>query len=253
MPAAQTSRDRVLSDDELRRIWCAAERLGYPYGALVQLLMVSGQRRNEVAGMRWGELNGSLWTLDATRTKNGRVHEVPLPTAAKAILASVPRIRGSDYVLTTNGLSQVTGFASAKSKLDAAVLALAQERAAERRQNAAVEVASWRFHDLRRTTASGLARLGQPPHVIEAVLNHRSGVISGVSATYNRHDYRNEKLTALQVWGEHVTSDAPFLAAKSMKRLALQEGTGAISTNANGTSQAAVPFAVYRSPALVVA
>jgi integrase len=203
-PSAEASRDRVLSDAELRLIWLAAEALGYPYGPLVRLLALTGQRRSEIAGMRRDELSGALWTIPAQRTKNGRAHEVPLSTAAQAVLAALPRIAGSDYVLTANGRGPASGFARAKNKLDAAVLTLAQEHAAERRQNEPVRITPWRLHDLRRTMASGLARLGTSPHVIEAILNHRSGVVSGVAAVYNRHQYLDEKRAALEQWARHL-------------------------------------------------
>jgi integrase len=154
--------------------------------------------------MRRSEVAGDLWTIPAERTKNGLLHLVPLSAAAQAILAGAPRIAGSDFILTTNGVTAISGFATAKQRLDEAVLAIAQERAATRRQNEPVQIIPWRLHDLRRTLASGLARLGQPVHVIEAVLNHRSGAISGVAAVYNRHSYAQEKQEALEKWAQHV-------------------------------------------------
>jgi integrase len=187
-PAVEQSRDRVLTDDELALIWRAADRLEHPGGVFVKLLVLTGQRRTEVAGMRWSEIDGPLWTLPASRTKNARVHEVPLPAAAQVLLAGTPRIVGSDFVLTVSGALPFSGFAPAKERLDE--LAPISPR--------------WVFHDLRRTLASGLARLGQPVHVIEAVLNHRSGTISGVAAIYNRHAYLEEKRAALELWAQHV-------------------------------------------------
>jgi integrase len=187
-PAVEQSRDRVLSDDELAIVWQAAELLEHPAGAFVKLLALLGQRRNEIAGMRWSEITGPLWTLPAQRTKNKRVHEVPLPQAAQAILASIPRIAGSDFVLTVSGAVPFAGFAPAKERLDE--LAPIAER--------------WTFHDLRRTLASGMARLGRPIHVIEAVLNHKSGTVSGITAVYQRHTFSDEKRAALEVWAQHV-------------------------------------------------
>jgi integrase len=138
--------------------------------------------------MCWSEIRGTVWTIPGNRTKNGRAHEVPLSAAAQSLLAQTPRIAGGDYVLTTNGTAPITGFGLAKRQLD----------------EIAPIIPRWTFHDLRRTLASGLARLGQPVHVIEAILNHRSGTISGVAAIYNRHQYLEEKRAALEEWAQHV-------------------------------------------------
>jgi integrase len=186
-PAVETSRERVLSDQELAVIWQAADRLGYPVGAFLRLLILTGQRRSEVAGIRRCEINGALWTIPAERSKNGRAHEVPLPATAQALLAEAPRIVGNDHVFTGRGKAPFSAFTAAKAE----IYELAP-------------IAGWTFHDLRRTLASGMARLGQPVHVIEAVLNHRSGTISGVAAIYNRHQYLEEKRAALEEWGKHV-------------------------------------------------
>jgi integrase len=187
-PAPEISRDRVLGDEELGLIWQAAERLAYPFGTFAQLLILTGQRRNEVGWMRWSEITGSVWTIPGARTKNSRVHEVPLSAAVQSLLAKTPRIRGSDHVLTTTGTMPIKGFGVPKRQID---------------ELAPIAV-RWTFHDLRRSLASGLARLGQPVHVIEAVLNHRSGTISGVAAIYNRHAYLEEKRAALEQWAQHV-------------------------------------------------
>jgi integrase len=137
--------------------------------------------------MRRCEINGALWTIPAERSKNGRAHEVPLPATAQALLAEAPRIVGNDHVFTGRGKAPFSPFTAAKAE----IYELAP-------------IAGWTFHDLRRTLASGMARLGQPVHVIEAVLNHRSGTISGVAAIYNRHQYLEEKRAALEEWGKHV-------------------------------------------------
>jgi integrase len=205
-PAVEISRDRVLSDEELGLAWQAGTELGFPFGTLVQLLALTGQRRDEVAGMRWSELAGALWTIPGARTKNGQAQEVPLSRAAQAVLVKAPRIAKSDFILTTNGTAPISGYSKAKSYVDAQMLAIARERAAAAGRNDLddVQLDDWRLHDLRRTLASGLARLGQPIHVIESVLNHRSGTISGVAAVYNRHAYLEEKRGALEEWGKHV-------------------------------------------------
>jgi integrase len=191
MPSKEVVRERVLTADELRLCWTEAEREGYPFAPCVQLLMLTGQRRGEVSGMRWSELDleNATWTIPASRAKNGCTHLVPLSPLAKQIISSLPRFLGSDYVFTTTGTSPISGFGRLKDRLDAAFGTGAEE---------------WRFHDLRRTVATNLAMLRVPPHVIEAVLNHKSGIVSGVAAVYNRHAYLEEKREALGQWSEKL-------------------------------------------------
>jgi integrase len=190
-PTVERSRDRVLSDEELRLVWKAADKAGYPFGPLVQMLALTGQRRDEVAKIKWEELDFEqrFWTLPRERVKADRSHEVPLSDAALGVLNAVPRHTDSPLVFTVNGASAVSGYSKAKYRLDALLPA---------------DMPSWRLHDLRRTCATGLAKLGVPVHVTEAVLNHKSGKISGIAAVYNRHDYKNEKIQALDAWGQHV-------------------------------------------------
>lgn len=205
-PGEEKSRDRVLTDDELRLIWKAAARKGWPFGPLVQTLMLTAQRRTEVGDMGWGELKDrSLWTIPGSRTKNGAEHDVPLNSPAQDILSRAPRITGSQFVFTTSGVRPISGYSQAKERLDALMLQIARQETTEAGQDAtAVTLAPWRLHDLRRSAASGMARMGIPVHVIEAVLNHRSGAISGVAAIYNRHSYLPEKRNALELWASHV-------------------------------------------------
>jgi integrase len=142
--------------------------------------------------MRWSEVreNGTLWVIPGERTKNGAVHDVPLSGPAQKLLEGLPRLGGAEYVFTTTGKTPVSGYSNAKERLDAVMLQLARDDAAARGEEPdRVQVQPWRLHDLRRTVASGMARLRQPVHVIEAVLNHRSGTISGVAAVYNRYNY----------------------------------------------------------------
>jgi integrase len=190
-PTVEKSRDRVLDDAELKLVWEAAGQVGYPFGTMTRLLIATGQRRDEVAKMRWEEidLERRLWTLPRERVKADRPHEVPLSAIALEVLKAVPRLAGSPYVLTTNGAAPSSGFAKNKRKLDGLLPA---------------GMPAWRLHDARRSVASGMAQLGVPVHVTEAVLNHRSGTISGVAAVYNRYDYRVEKAQALETWGRHV-------------------------------------------------
>ena len=185
-PNKETARDRVLTDAELRAVWRAAEKEGYPFGTIVQLLILTGQRRGEVAGMAFSELylKSGLWILPRERVKNGRRHEVPLPRQAIEILKAAPQI-GDQYVFTINGTGPFGGFSKARARLD-------------------VDIPSWTLHDLRRTAASGMAKLGVSLVVIEKVLNHVSGSLGGIVGVYQRHEYADEKRDALQRWADHV-------------------------------------------------
>lgn len=190
-PRKPVARDRILTEQELQTLWSVTERDQYPFGPLVQLLIHTGQRRAEVSEMRWSEVNldAAMWTIPAARAKNGIAHDVPLSPAVIDILQNVPRFIGSDYVFTTTGTTPVSGFGRLKERLDREV-----------------GFSHWWFHDLRRTSASGMARIGVAPHVIEKVLNHKSGIISGVAAVYNRYSYANEKREALEQWAITVNS-----------------------------------------------
>jgi integrase len=190
-PARENERDRTPSDAELARIWRAANELGYPFGSVIQLLILLGQRREEIAGMRWSELDNelALWTLPKERVKNRTAHVVPLPPAAREILRTIPRFSGSDFVFTTTGTKPVSGFSKAKQCLDAAI---------------SPPLPAWTLHDLRRSAASGMARLGVSLPVVEKVLNHVSGAFRGVAGIYQRHDFAQEKREALETWANHV-------------------------------------------------
>jgi integrase len=183
------SRDRVLSDDELVAVWKACDGLAAQYAAVVRLLALTGQRLREVGHMRWSELSTDLatWTLPGERTKNGRVHTVPLAPQARAIIKAVPRT-SEEYVFSLGDGEPLESYSLMKRKLDQ-LAPLAE---------------SWRLHDLRRTTASGLQRVGARLEVSESVLNHASGSITGVAAVYHRHDFADEKRAALASWAERV-------------------------------------------------
>jgi integrase len=212
-PGKETSRDRVLSDDEIRLVWKGCDSIGWPFGPMVKLLLITGQRREEVAGATWNEFDLAakepLWIIPKERAKNNKEHAVALTPSAVAILEQLPKIERKDgkpgYVLTTTGETSISGFSKAKEKLDAAMLAIARQEAMERDDDASrVSIADWRIHDLRRTCASGMAAIGQPVHIVEAVLNHKSGSIRGVAAVYNRHDYAIEKRRALLAWADYL-------------------------------------------------
>jgi integrase len=206
-PSAERARDRVLSDDELRLVWAAADKLGGTFGPLVKLLALTGQRRDEVARMRWEEVNieNRLWTLPAERTKNNKPHEVPLSNAALAVVERVPRVAGSPFVLTTNGgAPPISGYSEGKRRLDALLPA---------------DIPAWRLHDLRRSCASGLARLGINLPVIEKVLNHSSGSFAGIVGVYQKHSFADEKRQALEAWGGFVAALVEGKPASRVVRL----------------------------------
>jgi integrase len=191
-PTPELSRDRVLSDAELRDVWIAAGKVGGPYGTLVKLLALTGQRRDEVASMAWTELDldAGSWSLSATRVKNGKAHIVSLSDPAVAILRSLPRLSDT-FVLTSNGRTAATSFSRNKRKLDVLLPA---------------KMAPWRVHDLRRSVATKMADLDVAPHIVEAVLNHASGHKAGTAGVYNRARYEAQKREALDRWGAHVTA-----------------------------------------------
>jgi integrase len=194
-PSSETKRDRVLKDCELALVWQGCETIGFPFGPMTQLLILTGQRRGEVAGMSYSELDmeGALWTLPAERVKNDRQHKVPLSPQALALLRGVPRIVESDFVFSTTGTTAPSGFSNAKDCLDRALLKL-DPRALD----------SWTMHDLRRSVASGMAGLGVQLHVIERVLNHVSGSFGGIVEVYQRHEFSPEMRAALDAWAAHV-------------------------------------------------
>lgn len=189
-PAKASHRDRVLSDDELRVIWQAAEAQGFPFGRITQLLMLTAQRRTEVSSMMWEELDltANTWTIPGERTKNGKPHVVPLTASALAVIACIPRT-SSVYVFPARGMpgQPYTGWSKGKRMLDDAA-----------------GLHDWTLHDLRRTAATGMAKAGIAPHVVERVLNHVSGTFAGVAGVYNRFQYGPEMRAALEVWERHV-------------------------------------------------
>ena len=198
--AKEASRDRVLSDDEIRWFWQACEAEGFPWGPFGKVLLLTGQRLGEVAGMTDAEITADLWHLSADRTKNGRAHDVPLSDAVRDVLADVERIESkAGLIFTTNGNTPVSGFFKARAHLAERMAEIAANERGE-----PVEIPRWTFHDLRRTAATGMARLGIPVRVTEAVLNHVSGTGAGIVAVYQRHDYADEKRKALEAWGRHV-------------------------------------------------
>jgi integrase len=180
------ARDHVLTDVELAAIWRAVAEMGGVYGLIVRFLALTGQRRDEVAGMQWDEvdLGDATWTIPKARAKSGTTHVVPLSRPAQELLGSL--LRANDFVFSGGG-GPFSGWSKAKSRLDLAA-----------------GVTGWRLHDLRRTLATGLQRLGVRLEVTEAVLNHVSGSRGGIVGVYQRHDWALEKRVALEAWGEQL-------------------------------------------------
>jgi integrase len=201
-PAEEKSRDRILTDQELRAVWQAAGQLGV-YGSLVRLLILTGQRRGEISGLTWAEidLDKRLISLPRERVKNDRAHEVPLSQQAVALIEALPR-NSEQYALSLRG-GLMNGFGKLKNRLDKAC-----------------GVADWTLHDLRRTAATGMARLGVSLPVVEKVLNHTSGSFAGIVGIYQRHDFAGEKRRALDLWSSHIATivaDKPVVSLRSKR------------------------------------
>ena len=187
LPAKEVARDRVLDDEELARIILAARQIGSPYGGIVELLALTGQRREEVAQLSWEELDfvQRVWTIPKSRTKNAKAHVVHLSEQSFAMLKRTDE--REPFVFSLLGSKPFQEFSRAKRVLDQLS-----------------GVPAWRLHDLRRTCVSGMARLGVAPHVADKILNHQTGTISGVAAVYQRHEFLAERREALERWGAHV-------------------------------------------------
>ena len=184
----EKSRDRVLTDAELKVIWEACPESDF--GAIIRLLVLTGQRANEIGGLQWDEVHDEQIVLPSQRTKNKRTHIVPLGDSARAILSQF-RKDGRTHVFGRVDSAGFDGWGFAKRTLDGRIAK-------------AKPLAHWTVHDLRRTVATRMAELGVQPHIIEAVLNHVSGHKGGIAGVYNRATYDKEKREALNLWAEHV-------------------------------------------------
>lgn len=200
-PDAIVNRDRFLSDAEIADFWRASNGLGYPFGEFFKLALLLGQRREEVSGMRREhvDLEKTLWEIPRELTKSNRAHLVPLPPEAMIILKAAPKFEGPYMFSTTAGDRPISGFSKAKKRLDIAIAEIRAERQAD-------PLMAWRTHDLRRTVASGLARLKVPPIVVEKIQNRATGEGAGVAGIYNRYGYLDERRAALEAWGRYVSS-----------------------------------------------
>ncbi len=204
-PGQETERERTLSAEEIVAVWCALVAAAYPFGSYLQVLLLTGQRRTEVAGMRWDEIDKATrdWAIPADRTKSKREHMVPLSPQVSAILDNIPRksivvdgkTRPSPFVFTTDGTRPISGFSKFKKALDLSI-------AEALKQSGSDPIPPWRLHDLRRTCGTGMGRLRVGSFIIGRVLNHAAkGVTDRV---YDKWEYLEEKRAALRAWGDDL-------------------------------------------------
>lgn len=198
-PPAVASRSRVLDDSELMLVAAAAFHLNEPFRSFVHMLLITGQRRDEVASMTWDELDqqDKEWQIPGRRTKNGKDHVIPLGELAVRGLDSIAKGRNwppEGLVFSTTGKTPISGFSRMKKTLDRRIAQLAAPRA----------VPEWRLHDLRRTMATNLQRLGVRFEVTEALLNHVGQARSGVAGVYQRYEWHDEKRQAIHQWDSKI-------------------------------------------------
>lgn len=185
MPAYKP-RQRVLTDDELKRVWIAAEELG-TFGCIIRLLILTGQRRSEIATLTWEQIEDDRIILP--ETKNGREHTFPRSNLTSSLLTALPTSHGLLFPAKGKGGSPYNGWGKHHQQL--------LEKSG---------TSDWTIHDLRRTFATGLASLGVPIHVTEKILNHVSGTTGGIVSVYQRHSYWDEQKAALQAWEDRIQS-----------------------------------------------
>jgi integrase len=213
--AATSERDRALNNAEIAQVWAATDTLGYPFGPFYKLLILTLQRRDEVAGMRWSEISNEMeqWTLPGARMKNGKPHVVHVSEVAQCVLRSIPRVEGCDLVFTTTAYrlkasedtqpkgkrrrepTPISGFSQGKRYLDAAITKVRAEAAAKLAQKPQ-PMAPWRVHDLRRTGVTTLAALGFDSIVVDKLLAHQPAKLRGVAGVYQRYDFARERAAA---------------------------------------------------------
>ena len=195
-PIEKVRRERVLSHDELRLLWPAWDKQGYPFGPMQRLILLTAVRRNEASEMEWSELDDpeapTAWAIPGSRTKNGRAHRLPLSQPARDLLRSLPRWGGPHVFSTQDGHRPVSGFSKAKDRTNRLAAELADD---------GEPLAAWGLHDLRRTVRTEMARLGIADAVAEKVLNHTA---PGLIETYNRHAYDAEMADAFERWGAEL-------------------------------------------------
>lgn len=221
----EVERDRVLTDTELGAVWRATEVAGWPFGPVVQMLILTAARRDDIGSLRWKQIKDAEITA-VTKSKDPKPFRIPLSRAAETIISELPRVEGSEFVFTTTGKTAISGWSKAKRELDreacrvlnpnligqfevlssgsdddAAARKLGFESADELIESI---MPDWRLHDLRRTAATGMQRLGVSLQVVEAVLGHVSGSRGGIVGIYQRHEYADEKRRALEIWANAV-------------------------------------------------
>ena len=179
----------MLSDAEISRFWAACDKIHPVFASVFRLLLITGQRKSEFAGMRWDELNGDVLDLPGARTKNGLPHLVPLPPLAMETIMAQPRIEGSRFVFSTTGKTSISGWTKIKRDLDKAM----------------GNPPPWVIHDLRRTAVTGMNERGIPPQVVEKIVNHQSGHLAGVAGVYNKSELLDERRKALRRWATHIS------------------------------------------------
>jgi integrase len=207
-PGTEVRRKRVLSDHELVLAWSAAQQVGWPMGSAIQLLMLTAARREEIGALQWSEIDRTRneIRLQGERTKNGEPHTIPLSTSARSLIDAVPGVGGSTFVFTTTGTTSISGWSRAKESVDKLMLERAREDARQRGNDPhKVSLTDWRIHDLRRTIATGMERLGIRLQVVEALLGHTTGSRAGIVGVYQQHTYDNEKREAVEKWAEHIS------------------------------------------------
>lgn len=202
-PAVESARARVLTVEELRAVWKATEGLG-DYNAIVRLLMLTGQRREEIGAMAWTEIEiapagSAVWRIPADRAKNGRAHDVPLSSSALVVLAGLPKRENRDLVFGRRS-GPFSGWSRAKAGLDRRIAEQRASAAGRSKPTTQDAIAHWTLHDLRRSADTYMAEMGIEPHVIEAVINHAGGHRAGVAGVYNRATYAEQKRIALNRW-----------------------------------------------------
>jgi integrase len=197
-PPKPKSRDRVLSNDELRGLWQVSDDEALPWGPALKLLMLTGARREEVFGAARAEfdLKAAEWVIPAERAKNGLPHIVPLSKAAVAVVKAIPQMDKSPMLFPARGNPEngSSGFSRAQARFRVSLDKKLEREGGEH----------WRLHDIRRTVATGLQRLGIRFEVTEAVLNHVSGAKGGIAGVYQRHDWKAEKRVALDAWATEL-------------------------------------------------
>lgn len=190
LPSKENDRDRVLNLGEIKSFWISCDKMGYPWGPIFQLLLLTGARLKEISQASWSEISISDRILDlpGSRTKNERAHQIQLSVQTLKILLSLPKVEGQDFLFSTNGKTPVSGFSKVKKRLD--ILC---------------GVTNWRFHDLRRSFATHSSeKLSVSPVIVDKILNHRTGQVRGVTAVYQRGEYLAERREALQKWGDYI-------------------------------------------------